>query len=145
MPGDSGATVVTMLVWFYLILHARLRVHRAPGIPHALNSYGAENSCTARAHLRRGNAGVCLRTCHIFSCHHPRKRVIQYSRDVSDEIDKPRRTGYPLEPVIGLAEGETRWRGMTTLVDEAPTSAAAASLLALPLALPSAGLIDIDR
>ena len=21
----------------------------------------------------------------------------------------------PLEPVIGLAEGETRWRGMTTL------------------------------
>ena len=32
MPGESGVTVVTMLVCFF-ILHARLRVHRAPGIP----------------------------------------------------------------------------------------------------------------
>jgi hypothetical protein len=35
MPGVSGATVVTMLVCFF-ILHARLRAHRAPGIPCAL-------------------------------------------------------------------------------------------------------------
>src|SRR6476620_1731394 len=35
MPGLSGVTVVTMLVCF-LHLHARLRVHRAPGIPCAL-------------------------------------------------------------------------------------------------------------
>jgi hypothetical protein len=28
-----------------------------------------------------------------------------------DKIEKPRRTGSPQEPVIGLAEGETRWRG----------------------------------
>src|SRR6266403_2644073 len=36
MPGDSGVTVVTMLVCFVLISHARLRVHQAPGIPCAL-------------------------------------------------------------------------------------------------------------
>src|SRR5258708_17195365 len=34
MPGDSGVTVVTMLVCFFN-LHAR-RAHRAPGIPCAL-------------------------------------------------------------------------------------------------------------
>jgi hypothetical protein len=36
MPGDPGVTVVTMLVCFVLISHARLRVHQAPGIPCAL-------------------------------------------------------------------------------------------------------------
>jgi hypothetical protein len=36
MPGCSGGPVVTTLVWFVFIFHARLRVHRAPGIPHAL-------------------------------------------------------------------------------------------------------------
>jgi hypothetical protein len=35
MPVETGVTVVTTLVCFF-ILHARLRVHRAPGIPHAL-------------------------------------------------------------------------------------------------------------
>ena len=35
MPGRSGVTVVTMLVCFFS-LHARLRVHCAPGIPCAL-------------------------------------------------------------------------------------------------------------
>src|SRR6478672_4555766 len=35
MPGRSGVTVVTMLVCFFH-LHARLRAHRAPGIPCAL-------------------------------------------------------------------------------------------------------------
>jgi len=35
MPGSSGVTVVTMLVCFFH-LHARLRAHRAPGIPCAL-------------------------------------------------------------------------------------------------------------
>ena len=36
MPGETGVTVVTMLVCFTYHLHARLRVHRAPGIPCAL-------------------------------------------------------------------------------------------------------------
>jgi hypothetical protein len=46
---------------------------------------------------------------HITSRHHPRKRMIQYSRarDISCTAVI---TGYPPEPVIGLAEGETRWR-----------------------------------
>ena len=35
MPGETGVTVVTTLVCFH-ISHARLRVHRAPGIPCAL-------------------------------------------------------------------------------------------------------------
>jgi hypothetical protein len=39
MPGEAGEPVVTMLVCFF-ILHARLRVHRAPGIPHALTYRG---------------------------------------------------------------------------------------------------------
>src|SRR5437763_9696734 len=39
MPGEPGVTVVTMLVCFF-ILHARLRAHRAPGIPCALLSPG---------------------------------------------------------------------------------------------------------
>jgi hypothetical protein len=46
MLGDPGATVVTTLACSLHILHARLRVHWAPGIPHALS--WAEDSCTAR-------------------------------------------------------------------------------------------------
>src|SRR6266852_5048598 len=45
--------------------------------------------------------------------HHPRKRMIQYS---STPVLETRGCGVldaPLEPVIGLAEGETRRRGMT--------------------------------
>ncbi len=90
------------------ISHARLRVHWAPGIPHAL--WGGWIMQTSGA-VRRGNAESCS------SCHRPRpglrqgfagvavlgrrslgeggKRAIQYSRDVSDRTEKPRRTGYP--------------------------------------------------
>src|ERR1700736_520311 len=32
---------------------------------------------------------------HTPSRHHPRMRVIQYPRDVSERTEKPRRTGYP--------------------------------------------------
>src|SRR5260221_12130305 len=52
MPGETGVTVVTMLVCFF-ILHARLRVHRAPGIPCALN--WAKASRTTRAHCAAGS------------------------------------------------------------------------------------------
>jgi len=38
------------------------------------------------------------------SRHHPRKRVIQYPRDASDGIEKPRRTGYP-----AFAGYDDRW------------------------------------
>src|SRR4051812_9518786 len=56
MPGVSGVTVVTMLVCFF-ILHARLRAHRAPGIPCALS--GAESSHQTRAHAARTRSRVC--------------------------------------------------------------------------------------
>jgi len=48
------------------------------------------------------------------SCHHPRRRVIQYSGTPVMESKGRGVLDTPLEPVIGLAEGETRWRGMTT-------------------------------
>src|ERR1700716_4252679 len=51
MPGDLGGPVVTTLVWL-LFFHARLRVHWAPGIPHALFRAGV--SCTTRAESAAG-------------------------------------------------------------------------------------------
>jgi hypothetical protein len=42
-------------------------------------------------------------------------RTIQYSGDGSDGNDRRGVLDAPPEPVIGLAEGETRWRGMTVL------------------------------
>src|SRR5713226_2336383 len=52
MPGESGGPVVTTLVCLTYHLHARLRVHWPPGIPHAL--YWAKASCTTRAHRAAG-------------------------------------------------------------------------------------------
>ena len=61
MPGDPGATVVTNSR-AYLLLHARLRVQRAPGIPHAL--CWADHSCTTRAQCVAGmRRYVCCRHC----------------------------------------------------------------------------------
>jgi hypothetical protein len=54
MPGNSGEPVVTTAgEHFYPFLPTRLRVHWAPGIPHAL--FGAENMQTSGV-SRRGNA-----------------------------------------------------------------------------------------
>ena len=50
--------------------------------------------------------------------HHPRKRMIQYSLTSVMERRGCGVLDAPLEPVIGLAEGETRRRG-TTANDEA--------------------------
>jgi hypothetical protein len=43
------------------------------------------------------------------------RRVIQYSEALVIEPRSRSVLDTPLEPVIGLAEGETRWRGMTIL------------------------------
>ena len=58
MPGETGVTVVTMLVCF-LILHARLRALRPPGIPCALRLRRAggfwkklARNCAARSRSR---------------------------------------------------------------------------------------------
>jgi hypothetical protein len=53
MPGRSGVTVVTMLVYFFH-LYARLRVHRAPGIPCALCLSGRTVLAKPRAHRAAG-------------------------------------------------------------------------------------------
>src|SRR5712672_2512254 len=57
MPGETGVTVVTNS-YACFILHARLRVHRAPGIPCALCSEGFSviNSDAIRA-ARTWNSG----------------------------------------------------------------------------------------
>src|SRR5436309_4672729 len=57
MPGVTGVTVVTMLVCFF-ILHARLRAHRAPGIPCALFNSRVKHLMSELAHLRRDREGV---------------------------------------------------------------------------------------
>jgi hypothetical protein len=44
---------------------------------------------------REGGGVFDGRERHIFGCHRPRRRAIQYSRDVSDRTEKPRRTGSP--------------------------------------------------
>src|ERR1700686_3178129 len=49
MPGDLGATCGDYARVLCFILHARLWVRRAPGIPHALCIFGAHRSCTTRA------------------------------------------------------------------------------------------------
>src|SRR3954452_15668705 len=53
MPDGPGEPTVTTSCALYPILHARLRVHQAPGIPHAL--LGRKLTCTTRAHSRREN------------------------------------------------------------------------------------------
>src|SRR5438552_18682933 len=62
MPGETGVTVVTMLVCFF-ISHARLRAHQAPGIPCALCLSRANASCTTRA-----NPAARSRSHILFGC-----------------------------------------------------------------------------
>src|SRR6266481_3302009 len=61
MPGDSGVTVVTCSCAF-LLSHARLRVHGAPGIPCALFIREAEGSGSNPRKTSRGIAKLCLQT-----------------------------------------------------------------------------------
>src|SRR5204862_8130165 len=69
MPGCSGEPVVTTSCAFYF-LHARLRVHRAPGIPCALSLW-ANESCATRAFSRRENAIRCLKLESKLHCCRP--------------------------------------------------------------------------
>jgi hypothetical protein len=60
-----------------LLLHARLRVRLAPGIPCALFFFGAHEIMQDSGARCRENAEVCLNLAHVLSCHRPRKRAIQ--------------------------------------------------------------------
>jgi hypothetical protein len=62
MSGETGVTVVTTLVCFF-ILHARLRAHRAPGIPCALFIEDAMFPGKTRAKRRGEIAKPRPRTC----------------------------------------------------------------------------------
>jgi hypothetical protein len=87
------------------VVHAALRQNVRDGMTHDL----ADPQLTLRAAgggiffvvVGHGPNPVCR--------HHPRRRMIQYSASK----DAPGLLDAPAEPVIGLAEGETRWRGMT--------------------------------
>ncbi len=59
-------------------------------------------------------------------------RAIQYSETSVIDPRKPGVLDAPLEPVIGLAEGETRWRGMTIIARSASSEAIQLPFLAAP-------------
>jgi hypothetical protein len=65
MPGVSGVTVVTCLRAFYS-LHARLRAHRAPGIPCALCFQKAER-CWQNSRETRGEIAKLCRAADFTS------------------------------------------------------------------------------
>ena len=52
----------------------------------------AERSCKTSGASRRGNAKLCR---YPPNRHRPRRRTIQYSRDIGDRNEEPRRTGSP--------------------------------------------------
>src|SRR6266513_2624695 len=68
MPGETGVTVVTTLVCFTYHLHARLRAHRAPGIPCALCNRRTGNSGKPRVKTRGEIAKPCLCTAGCLKC-----------------------------------------------------------------------------
>src|ERR1700678_1564446 len=61
MPCDFGGPCKCACV--FLLLHAKLRVHRASGIPCALSSEGARNSLQNSGAWRRENDFGCLKIC----------------------------------------------------------------------------------
>src|SRR5439155_18991895 len=75
---------------------------------------------------------TAVTTCLVRNC--ALGRVIQYSRDFNDRIEKPRR-------ISGLAEGETRWRSMTAAEASAPQRLQA--LEGQPLGVADAGQIEL--
>jgi hypothetical protein len=96
MPGESGCNRGDYARMLIFILHARLRVRLAPGIPHALCLRG-EGFTHSSGALRRGNAEVCLMNANAphFQSSSPAKAGDPVFRDVGDGIERLRRTGYP--------------------------------------------------
>ena len=108
-----GVPVYSLLLVCFLPLQSAHEAAGAAGTRHSprplLGERFMHNSGASRreiAKLRR----------QYSSCHHPRRRVIQYSGTPVMESKGRGVLDTPLEPVIGLAEGETRWRGMTALL-----------------------------
>ena len=100
MPECSVCTCMLVCVSFahYCTRDRGCSVHPAFPAPSNFEGQGSGKPRTHRA----------ARSQRIFSRHHPRRRVIQYSRDVDDRTDKPRRTGYPAcAGYDGLLRGAT--------------------------------------
>src|SRR5947199_1407839 len=66
MPGDFRCDRGDYARVLYLISHARLRVHWAPGIPCALCFLWANGFCKTSGASRRGNAEVFLKLFRLF-------------------------------------------------------------------------------
>src|SRR6516165_8535764 len=91
MPGDSGGPVV----YFTRVLsfsHARLRVHRVPGIPHALSSGRSILAKIRTLSAPQEGGGVTMM--HFLSSS-PAKAGDPVFEDRKDQTEKPQRTGYP--------------------------------------------------
>jgi hypothetical protein len=77
MPGDSGVTVVTTAgEHFYPFLPARLRAHRAPGIPCALSFEGRRFGQTSRENTRRDRGLISWRHSGFDASHRPGMTVL---------------------------------------------------------------------
>ena len=84
---------------FRLYLYARVRffcalLHTRPRVQRAHPAFPAPSSMGDKDQANLGRDGPREREA-VFSRHRPRRRTIQYSRDASNGIEKPRRTGYP--------------------------------------------------
>src|SRR5258708_2002413 len=92
--GDSGVLVYSC-AFYQCQAHTRLRVPRAPGVPHAL--FGRKVSCKASDASRREAAKACLMNTNAPRSEPsaPGKAGDPVLRDVSDGIEGPQRTGYP--------------------------------------------------
>src|SRR3989442_15502176 len=97
MPGETGVTVVTMLVCFTYHSHARPRAHQAPGIPCALYFAGRTVLAKTRTHraARPRRFVVKYQRATLSGVIARLDRATQYSRDGCDGIEKPRHTGCP--------------------------------------------------
>jgi hypothetical protein len=87
MPECSDCTCMLVCTFFAHIRTRDRGCSKHPAFP-APSVSGGEVVGKTRAAMRRDHKLT-------FSRHHPRMRVIQYSRGSSDRTDKPRRTGSP--------------------------------------------------
>src|SRR5665213_922001 len=82
MPGETGVLVVTILACFFK-LHARLRAHRAPGIPRALCSQRVGNKWIPRA---KNAGGEIAKSCPVVIACDKREAFAQGSKATKQSI-----------------------------------------------------------
>ncbi len=127
---DASAEPVCSCAFFCACLHTRPRVQRAPGFPCALLllSRAAIDAKLGRIAPRDREAVSadtrCLKieSADIYRArmrhipprgHRPARPGDPVFQSANDKAQRRCVLDTPLEPVIGLAEGETRWRSMT--------------------------------